>query len=1237
MKGDSDVRNKIFVVLIIFLLSGGMLVTVGAEPRDANIGSNTPILLDVAPSLSLNEVKTPSYSNLTAIRDRPIEVNPLLKCSEELTSGSELQLNLFDDADYTAKIDEVTTSVEETTSIRGSIKNFELGYFVLSTTDGRTLGRIEIPEERETFSIKPIEDSQAHNLLEIDRQKSNFLPSGGAMEPPSLSDQNLKDSEPFGDNSTPTHESLNYDNSSDMNDVSNNVATNQLESDPYEQVTVDVMVVYTPNAKDWASDNEGSIDNVIDQAMYTGNEVLENSKTYLDINLVHSAEVDYEEADDGQDSRTDLERLTDTDDGHMEEVHDWRDEYNADLVALFAEVHDVGGIAWLLRVESGWPSYGFSLTRVQQASDSYTHIHELGHNMGLHHHKEQNQREGPGLYDYSAGWRDPEKEICTVMTYEDGDYFDDGKDTYRIPFFSNPNIEYEGVPIGDPDDADNARTVREMKHEISDYRKEEYHLIINAEEGGTTDPAPDTYIYEKEDVVIVEATPNEGWYFERWKGDYNGTEEKITIEMNSDMEITAHFSEIPTYELDIEIEGKGEVEIEPEKDEYEEGTEVDLTAESAEYWEFLEWKCDYEGSEEEIKITMDSDKTITAVFEEFVKYNLIVGIEGEGSTDPPKGNHTYYDGENVEVKAEPAEGWQFVNWTGDFESEEEEINIKMHENKTITTRFAEIPTYELTIEIEGEGEVEIEPEQYEYEEGTEVDLRAEWTEGWSFKGWTGDYEGSEDQINITMNGDKNITAIFEELSEYNLTILIEGEGATYPPEGTYTYYDGTEVHLSPTPEEGWYFAQWRGYYIGTRQEITIEMDRNKSITAVFEQVVKCNLTIEIEGEGSTDPSEGTYTYNEGEFLIIRAVEDIDGWKFVEWRGDYTGKEKEIRVAIDRDKTITAVFEKENYDLIVDLEGMGSVNIYPEQDEYEHGEKVDLTAEPAEDWEFTGWRGDYQGSEDEITLIMDSDKNITAVFEELGEYDLRINIEGGGFTDPPEGTHTYYDGTKVNLSPTAEEGWYFDFWTGDYEGEEEEVNIKMDENKTITAHFAEIPTYELTIEIEGEGEVRINPEQYEYEEGMKLNLTAEPAHGWAFNEWTGDYEGSEDEIRITMNEDKNVTALFIEIPRYNLMINIEGKGEVEIEPEQDEYEEGAKVNLTAEPEKGWEFGEWIGDINDTGEEIRIVMDDNKTITANFEPAEAQLEEGEEDETPGFTSTLLLLALVMAVKIYKKKKR
>ncbi|MFP4142374.1 MAG: S8 family serine peptidase [Thermoplasmata archaeon] len=79
---------------------------------------------------------------------------------------------------------------------------------------------------------------------------------------------------------------------------------------------------------------------------------------------------------------------------------------------------------------------------------------------------------------------------------------------------------------------------------------------------------------------------------------------------------------------------------------------------------------------------------------------------------------------------------------------------------------------------------------------------------------------------------------------------------------------------------------------------------------------------------------------------------------------------------------------------------------------------------------------------------------------------------------------------------------------------------------------------------------------------------------------------------------------IEYVSYGLTVDQEGEGTVNIDPEQDEYQEGTEVTLTAEPAEGWEFVEWTG-TDETGEEITIMMDENKTITANFEQLTAEL--------------------------------
>ena len=77
-----------------------------------------------------------------------------------------------------------------------------------------------------------------------------------------------------------------------------------------------------------------------------------------------------------------------------------------------------------------------------------------------------------------------------------------------------------------------------------------------------------------------------------------------------------------------------------------------------------------------------------------------------------------------------------------------------------------------------------------------------------------------------------------------------------------------------------------------------------------------------------------------------------------------------------------------------------------------------------------------------------------------QYDLTIDSTAGGVTAPAEGTHTYDDGTVVNLTATPDCGHVFDNWTGDtvniYDVNAAATNITMNADYSITANFKPIP-------------------------------------------------------------------------------------------------------------------------------------------------------------------------------------
>ena len=140
-------------------------------------------------------------------------------------------------------------------------------------------------------------------------------------------------------------------------------------------------------------------------------------------------------------------------------------------------------------------------------------------------------------------------------------------------------------------------------------------------------------------------------------------------------------------------------------------------------------------------------------------------------------------------------------------------------------------------------------------------------------------------------------------------------------------------------------------------------------------------------------------------------------------------------------------------------------------------------------------------------------------------------------------------------------------------------------------------YILTINIDGNGTVTKNPDQTTYTYGTIVELTANPDSGWSFDHWSGDLTGSNNPETITMNSDKTVTAHFT-ICEYTLTIIIDGSGTVTKNPDQTTYTHGTVVELTANPDTGWTFDHWSGDLTGSNNPETITMNSDKTVTAHF---------------------------------------
>ena len=214
--------------------------------------------------------------------------------------------------------------------------------------------------------------------------------------------------------------------------------------------------------------------------------------------------------------------------------------------------------------------------------------------------------------------------------------------------------------------------------------------------------------------------------------------------------------------------------------------------------------------------------------------DITVQVNGHGRVDPPAGNHSYYEGQTVTLTATPDFGYAFDGWSGDLSGTSNPQDILMDTDKFVTANFTELPKYTLATTATN-GSISLSDPGGTYYEGTRVTLTAIPDSGYRFTGWSGDLSGSENPVIIAMDGDKNITAGFEEIPNYILTVTaVNGSVALDPGGGSYT--EGAEVAMTAIPDTGYEFSGWSGDTTGTANPCTIAMNGDKSITAHFDLI-----------------------------------------------------------------------------------------------------------------------------------------------------------------------------------------------------------------------------------------------------------------------------------------------------------------------------------------------------------------------------------------------------------------
>jgi len=662
-----------------------------------------------------------------------------------------------------------------------------------------------------------------------------------------------------------------------------------------------------------------------------------------------------------------------------------------------------------------------------------------------------------------------------------------------------------------------------------------YTLNINIypSNTGSVIKNPDKSSYNQNEIVQLTSIPVAGYTFVGWTGDVIGTDNPLSVIMNSNKNITANFTPI-TYTLNVGVNppGSGSVTKNPNKSSYNYNEVVQLTASPAAGYTFSSWSGDASGTANPLSVTMNSNKNITANFTP-ITYTLNVSVNppGSGSVTKNPNKSSYNYNEVVQLTASPAAGYTFSSWSGDASGTANPLSVTMNSNKNITANFTPI-TYTLNVSVNppGSGSVTKNPNKSTYNYNEVVQLTAAPAAGYTFSGWSGDASGTANPLSVIMNSNKNITANFTPITyTLNVSVTPAGSGSVTrnPDKSSYNYNEA--VQLTATPAAGYTFSSWSGDASGTANPLSVTMNSNKNITANFTPITyTLNIGVNPPGSGSVIKNPDKSSYNNNEAVQLTAI-PAAGYTFSNWSGDASGTANPITVTMSSNKNITANFTPITYTLNVSVNppGSGSVTKNPDKSSYSYNEVVQLTAIPAAGYTFSNWSGDASGTTNPLSVTMNSNKNITANFTPI-TYTLNVSVNppgsGSVTKNPDKSSYSYNEVVQSTATPTA--GYTFSGWSGDASGTANPLSVTMNSNKNITANFTPI-TYTLNVNVNppGSGSVTKNPDKSSYSYNEVVQLTATPTAGYTFSGWSGNASGIANPLSVQMNSNKSITANF----------------------------------------------------------------------------------------------------------------
>ncbi len=399
-----------------------------------------------------------------------------------------------------------------------------------------------------------------------------------------------------------------------------------------------------------------------------------------------------------------------------------------------------------------------------------------------------------------------------------------------------------------------------------------------------------------------------------------------------------------------------------------------------------------------------------------------------------------------------------------------------------------------------------------------------------------------------------------------------------------------------------------------------------TFTTTHDPVAKYTLTLVADPAmgGTVSKSPDLPSYVTGTSVTLTAVEN-GGYKFNGWYNGETriSSETVCTVVVTGDTTFTAKFWAWHFPsltLVSDPGEGGTLSKKPDKASYEQGDKVTLTATPAEGYVFVAWYDGVTTLSTELSFeytMPADDRALTARFKLLPPNEFTMTVVAapviGGTVSKSPDQATYTSGTQVTLSAVPAEGYAFTWWTDGVTSVSSEASFVYTmgtASKIFTAKFKKVPVYNVVVSaVPGSGgTVSKTPDLYSYREGVQVTLQAIPANGYEFRGWTDDSTTVSTAASFLYTvAPVNVTfkANFKLLPPNRFTVTAVASpanaGTVTKSPDQSSYTTGTTVTLAVTENDGFKFIAWLDGATTVSTEFSFlytVTTENKVFTAKF---------------------------------------